>query len=166
MPISPTGNRKIKQAGFTLVEVLAVLLIFGLMAGAVIINMPARPNPLYKQGELLATHIELTAQTGIIRQQVVGIRFTDDSYEIVSYLDGEWKVEKEINYDPNLKPHIELVENSAKIDLELAEKSGIPSIRYDTTGLGTPFELKLENGASQILLIGTIDGHVTIEIKP
>lgn len=166
MPTSPIGRNKAAQSGFTLVEVLAVLLIFGLMAGAVIMNLPSRPDPLHQRGRLMATHIQLAAQTAMIDHQSIGIRFIEDGYEIVKYYDENWDVINKFEFGLEGKPYLELTQNAAQIDLELAEKSGVPSIRFDTTGLGTPFELSMENGASHITLTGSIDGMVTTEIKP
>ena len=169
MPISPTGKTKPgcghnTQLGFTLVEILAVLLIIGLMAGAVVMNMPPKQDPLHKQGELLATRIQIAAQSGLVEGQSIGIIFHEQSYDIVRYFNETWNVTQEFEYGvDNSKPVISLTLNAAKIDLEQAEKTGIPTIRYDTTGLGTSFELQLEDGLSRFIINGRVDGSINAE---
>ena len=49
-------NKHKQQAGFTLVEVLVVLLIFGIMSGVVALNLPSRKNPLYELGTQIASN--------------------------------------------------------------------------------------------------------------
>ncbi len=163
MRISQAGKIKTRQSGFTLVEVLAVLFIIGMMAGAVVMNMPKAQNPLHKQGELLATRIGLAAQGGLISQQSIGVVLRGDGYEIVRYNNYIWETVETFTFDLESKPYIELTQNAAKINLEAAEKSGVPVIRYDTTGLGTPFALKLQSGASAYMISGGSDGKITVE---
>ncbi len=166
MPTSPTGKnntRQIGQAGFTLVEILAVLFIIAMMAGAVVINIPAKQDPLYTQGKLLASRIEMAAQTGMIEHQPMGISFTKNGYSVVRYSFDIWETVAEFEFGAEGRPELELSQSSAKIDLKAAEKSELPVIRYDTTGLGTPFELRLQNGASRFVITGAIDGTITAE---
>jgi len=163
MPISQAGRLKRRQSGFTLVEVLAVLFIIGMMAGAVVMNMPKAQDPLHKQGELLATRIGLAAQGGLVTQQSVGIMITQDGYQIVRFNNDLWEIVENFSFGLDSKPFVELTQNATKINLEAAEKSGVPVIRFDTTGLGTPFELKLRSGASAFLISGSVDGKIVVE---
>ncbi len=163
MPTSPAGKtRKNQSSGFTLVEVLAVLFIIGMMAAAVIVNMPKTEDPLRKQGELLATRISLAAQSGLVAQQSVGIILQEDGYEIVRYNNGLWETAAVFSFGLDSKPLLELRQNAGKVNLETAEKSGVPAIRYDSTGLGTPFELKLQNANSRYLITGNVDGTIIV----
>ena len=162
MPTSPAGKTREAQSGFTLVEVLAVLFIIGMMAAPVIMNMPKTQDPLHKQGELLATRISLAAQSGLVAQQSVGIILQEDGYEIVRYNNEIWETAAIFSFGLDSKPFLELRQNATKINLETAEKSGVPAIRYDSTGLGTPFELKLQNANSRYLIIGNVDGTITV----
>lgn len=161
MPTSPIGKNK--QSGFTLIEVLAVLFIIAMMAGAVVMSLPPKQDPLYEQGKTLATRIGLAAQTGLIEQQAMGVSFTKKGYTILKYTDQAWEIIEEFEFEGDRAPDLELRENEAPVDLEQAEKSEIPVIRYDTTGLGTAFELYLTSGSSGFVITGAIDGTITAE---
>lgn len=164
MPTSPTGkNKPSSLSGFTLVEILAVLFIISMMAGAVVMNLPPKPDPLHVQGKLLASRIQMTAQTGLIEHRAMGIRFSEHGYSVVKYNLDVWEIVEEFEYNTEGKPALELTQSKAKIDLDAAGKSEIPVIRYDTTGLGTPFELRLQNGTSRFVITGAIDGSITAE---
>ena len=185
MPISPVGNNKSAQSGFTLVEILAVMLIIGLMAGAVIMNMPHKPEAVEVRGRVLATHIGLTAQKALIEQQPFGLSFTQTGYDILKYsgqdysdqnfsgqnlsdqnFSGQnWEIVEEFEFDLEKPPVLSMTQNAAKIDLEAAAKTGIPVIRYDRTGLGTVFELVLDDGKTEYVIKGAIDGSVQTEVK-
>ncbi len=168
MPTSLTGNNNTRhnnQAGFTLVEILAVMFIIAVMAGAVVVNLPAKPDPLHEQGKLLASRIQMTAQIGLIERQSMGIGFTKNGYSTMKYNGEIWENIEEFEFEQEGEPDLELTQSTAKIDLEAAEKAGIPVIRYDTTGLGTPFILHLRNGTSRFVITGAIDGTITTEAK-
>ncbi len=166
MPILPAGKIKTRsqQAGFTLVEILVVLLIVGLMAGAVVMNMPAREDPWHQQGRLMAGRMELAAQTSMIDQKPMGISFTDDGYEIVRYSREIWELVAEYSYDLTPRPVVELEQNGAKIDIKAAEEAGIPVIRYDSTGLATPFELSIDTGTRKLQFSGKVNGDVVLDL--
>ncbi len=163
MPISQAGRIKARQSGFTLVEVLAVLFIIGMMAGAVVMNMPKAKDPLQAEGELFAARMGLAAQSALVGQQSIGVILQEDGYEIVRYNDDIWETVDVFSFALDSKPFLELTQNAAKINLEAAEKSGVPVIRFDTTGLGTPFELKLQSGTSTYLVSGSGDGKINAE---
>jgi len=166
MPTSPAGKnntRQNHQAGFTLVEVLAVLFIISMMVGAVVMSLPAKQDPLHVQGKLLADRIQMTAQSGLMENQPVGVSFTEHGYSVVKYNFDIWEIVEEFEFDAENEPVLVLTQNTAKIDLEAAAKSETPVIRYDTTGLGTPFVLHLQSGASRFVITGAIDGSITAE---
>ena len=168
MPILPAGNHRRTQPtgehGFTLVEVLVTLVIMGLMTGAVIMNLPEGENPALVQGRKMATQLNMIAQSSMISRQSLGVRLRDGHMETVRYQQGEWQVVQDIPIDESVFSTFDFIQNGAKIDLRRAAKTQIPLIRYDVTGLATPFELRLENGEGSFQLIGEIDGRVQLVV--
>ena len=166
-PISPTGLNKVRttnQDGFTLVEVLSVLLIMGLMAGVVIFNLPEKKVPLHRQGEDMAAHIRHAHQAAMFEGQVLGVILREQGYDIVRYLDPVWLPLETYVFEMTPAPQIVLTQNSGKIDLAAAEKLKVPMIRFDTTGISTPFNLRLEDGQSVFIITGDMAGKLTTEV--
>lgn len=164
MPISIAGTvkptRKVNQAGFTLVEVLMSMLIISLMTGIVVLNLPKDENPIVTQGQLLANHLRIASQSSMIENTPVGIAFTEDGYEAVKYVAGQWETIEQFTFETKSLPQMELKQNGAKINLEEAYKNGVPVIRYDTTGLATPFELSIDVYGDSIRIEGNANGEV------
>ena len=163
----PTGKinltlKRAKQSGFTLVEVMVVLLIVGLMAGTVVMNLPPKQDPLYAQGRLLATRLEQASQTSLIEQSSIGVRFVEGGYEVLKYTGENWDDAGKYFYDLSNNPNISLSVNGGEIDLKAARKSEFPVVRFDATGLATPFELSLQTSVSSVRLKGGVDGSITL----
>ena len=152
-----------KQLGFTLVEVMVALFIMGLMAGVVILNLPERENVLVVEGRRLATNLQMASQSSLIGQYPSGVRFNEEGYSIVRYDGTEWTTQNTYNYGEDQTPIMTLRQNGAELDMEKVRKSNIPVIRYDTTGLATPFELSLLYGNEKVNLTGGVDGRITVE---
>jgi type II secretion system protein H len=165
-PISIAGTvkpvRNNKQAGFTLVEVLVSMLIISLMTGLVVLNLPQEKDPLTGQVQLLAKRLEIASSTSMIENNPIGIRFNEEGYQAVRYIGGEWKLIEQFEFETDSAPQLELKQNGAKIDIEKAYKNEVPVIRYDSTGLATPFELTIDVFGDSLRIEGAADGSVSI----
>lgn len=164
MPILPAGTAKhtsrLKQAGFTLVEVLMSMLIIGLMTGIVVLNLPEGDDPWETEARRLASKFEIASQSAMISNQSIGIRLNKDRYDIVRFVGGDWVIIESHEFTGEIPLSIELEQNGAKIDLKAAAKTEVPVIRYDATGLATPFELTIDGYGRTMQFIGGPDGSV------
>lgn len=152
-----------KQSGFSLVEVMISLFIIGLMVGVVILNLPDRENSVVVEGRKLAANLQMAAQSSLIGQYPSGVRFNEEGYSIVKYDGEEWTPQNTYSFGEDQTPIISLRQNGAELDMDEVRKSNIPVIRYDTTGLATPFELSLLYGNEKVSLTGGVDGRIKIE---
>ncbi|NNC38118.1 MAG: prepilin-type N-terminal cleavage/methylation domain-containing protein [Hyphomonadaceae bacterium] len=166
MPISPTGTvktrKRSKQAGFTLVEVLMSMLIIGLMTGIVVLNLPEGDDPWEDQARELASKFQIASQSAMISNQSIGIKISKQGYEIVRFVAGDWVEIEGSEFSGDIPISIELVQNGAKIDLKAAAKTEVPVIRYDATGLATPFELTIDGYGRSMQFVGGPDGTVEL----
>jgi len=153
------------QAGFTLIEVMVVMLIIGLMVGAVALSLPARPNPLSEQGKAMASQFRALAQSSMVDRASKGVRLTKTGYQVMSYQDGEWLVVRDFEYGVEPIPSIILMRNGAKINLETARKIEGPMVSFDATGLATPFTLSIEDGETLVTINSSAAGDITYEIQ-
>lgn len=78
-----------RARGFTLIEIMVVVAIIAVMAGAVVINMDFRNVGRMIRDTTLRTHLlmNLAADQAVYSRQQLGIRFHPESYEF--YILGE-----------------------------------------------------------------------------
>ncbi|MBL4869491.1 MAG: prepilin-type N-terminal cleavage/methylation domain-containing protein [Robiginitomaculum sp.] len=154
-----------RQAGFSLVEVMVTLLIIGLMASAVILNLPEQEDRLESQAKKLALHLHMASQTSIIEQSIVGVNFDEDGYSLLRYNGDAWTPYFTYEFDENALPQISLIKNGTNLDMNKLRKSTIPAIQYDMTGLVSPFSVVFLYGTQKITLRITADGKSTLEMN-
>jgi len=89
MPVPMSASPR----GFTLLEVMVVMLLIGIMTGFALLSVGGGPRErLTEEGQRLAALVELHQQEAILRGEVRGIRFTRTGYAILSLNEqGEWQ---------------------------------------------------------------------------
>lgn len=78
--------------GFTLVEILLVILLIGLLAASVVISFTgeSRDKKLAKQTEQLQLLIQLASETAMLKQQELGLYLDDEGYRFMLFKDEKW----------------------------------------------------------------------------
>ena len=81
---------RFRQAGFTLLEVMLVLLLIGLLATTVVLNFSgdSPEQRLQKETERFQQVFQFVAETAMLKQQEWGLVLQEGSYSFV-YFDGE-----------------------------------------------------------------------------
>lgn len=87
MPISATGN---SERGFTLIELMVVLLIVGLAAGAVMLSMPDPRGRLSDEAERFAARAAAARDLAILEGRPVAVRVTARGYAFDRRQAGAW----------------------------------------------------------------------------
>lgn len=88
-PTSATGDRKrAARAGFTLVELLMVVAIIGLAAGAVVLSVPDPKPAVAVEAERFAARLVRAREEAILGGKSVGVETTARGYEFSTF-DGE-----------------------------------------------------------------------------
>jgi general secretion pathway protein H len=111
---------RLRQQGFTLLEVMLVLLLIGLLATTVVLNFSgdSPEQRLNKETERFQQVFQFVAETAMLKQQEWGLVLQENSYSFV-YFDGEkWLLADE----PKAAQRYELAKNFL-LQLEL---EGLP----------------------------------------
>jgi len=151
------GRHTLREAGFTLVEILSVLVVIGLMSSVVILSMPTPKSALDVQAERLSVELNALAQDGLISGSVTAAGFSEEGYALYSFENSEWTERVSGEWQDNYR--LTLKRASAKLDIP---KKTDPIIMFQPTGLSTPFELTLSDSEITYALKTEGDGRVEL----
>lgn len=147
---------KRKDAGFTLVELMTVLVIIGLMSSAVILSLPKRKQVIEIEANTLVQTLNLAAQESILTGRTHAWGVSQNSHGFFQFDGTQWIIIKEREWPSSIG--FKLVRQETELD---PEETIIPSIFFEPTGLSTPFILSLSGPDRDI----TIESDGTSGIK-
>ncbi|MCK5452887.1 MAG: type II secretion system minor pseudopilin GspH [Calditrichia bacterium] len=146
----------VRARGFTIIEIMVVMLIIGLILGIAIpaININNPENQLKEEVTRLVALIDLASQESILNSRMIGIRTYSDQYEFLFLQEDKWKP-----LDDNLLTRRKLPED---IELELQIEDYLED--YPTSELSFSEE---QQKVPHIILsgIGELTPPFTINIK-
>jgi general secretion pathway protein H len=170
MPISACRNSSLATGrsarhtpkGFTLIEILVVLLIISVLAGITVTRFPS----LIQTVDLDEESRRLELLFGMARNQALldsieyGFQLTRDGYEFVRYDDAEqnWQTAEPPLHQRTLPEGIRLTLKAAKQKF-LGDGENLPPVLILSSGESTPFDLVVESRPDGALRTLTIDGY-------
>ena len=147
-----------KDAGFTLVELMTVLVIIGLMASAVVMTLPRDKPAIEAQVTDLLQSLNGGAQASIITGRAHGWGLTKEQAQLFEFVEGEWTPVQEMNWADDVSVEFRKNDAAVKLGDEI-----IPIVIFEPTGLSTEFELVLSDGQRTRRLLSRGDGRVILE---
>ncbi len=156
MPISATGNSPPRAAGFTLVELLVVLVVIGLMATTVVLSLPDPRGKLADDGAALAARLVAARDLAIIGGQDIGVRFDAVGYGFEQRRGESWAPVAE----RALAPRRWATGVAAATAVE-----GGAALVFDATGLATPAEIILRRDAASSVVTVSNTGQVRVDAR-
>ena len=151
-------NRAKRQAGFTLVELLTVLVIIGLMTSAVVMTLPREKPAIDAQAQTLTSSLNAASQSSLVTGRPFAFGLSKDQFAVFEFEDGEW-VQRQLMDRPDALS-VDLRKNDIRIKLS---EEIVPVVVFEPTGLSTPFSLTLTQGRRTEVLSSTGDGRVILE---
>ncbi|MCG8441195.1 MAG: type II secretion system minor pseudopilin GspH [Caulobacterales bacterium] len=161
-----------RAAGFTLVEALAVLLIIGLAAGAVVLALPPAAPSGADETKAFVARARLLSEAAVMEGRTTGVRLTQTGYAYARRAEGEWspiedqdafaarewgeRVSVEMERDGALTP---LPYDATTDDPNAPPPT--PQIRFDPTGMATPFRLRIDRPDGSYVIDGGADGALS-----
>ncbi len=157
-----------KHHGFTLIEVLVVLILIGIIASFVTLSIETRhpTKQLYQETQRLAALLTLAQQEAIMATKEVGLHIDEQGYQFYELVGETWQL---IKQDDVFRPyHFTL---PIKIDLQVEGStvsftSQIPQIMLFSSGEIIPFHLILNTEPPQNImykLVGELSGQFNID---
>jgi len=82
----------IKRHGFTLLELLVVLVIVGMMLGAVVLNVnPGQRQLMHNEAQRIAQLMQLARDEAIVRNQAIAFETDSTRYRFLIREANEWR---------------------------------------------------------------------------
>lgn len=157
--------------GFTLIEILIVLLIISIVAGVAVMSTH---NNDRKQSELLAYQlrnvIRLAQQEALLRPATLGLAFADNSYQFFIY-DFDEKNQKEswlpINDGPlSLHTYSQSLQIAVKVNDKLLTLRGEPILTITPSGKMSQFTIYIGKWDAEpsYQIQGEANGEMSVEL--
>jgi len=147
-----------KQDGFTLVELMSVLVIIGLLTSAVVLTLPNQQPTLRSYGETLVQDLNAASQSGLLTGKSAALGLSDEKAAVMTYETGDWTVIQTYPFPENVSVVYEV--DNQKIHLK---EDIIPLAMFEPTGLATAFTLSLSDFDTTLVLESVGDGRVVIQ---
>lgn len=154
-PISATGRADAlrRRAGFTLVELLMVVAIIGLAAGAVVLAAPDPRPGLRAEAEALAARMVRAREEAVLTNRPVAIALSERGYGAERY-DGQ-------TWAPLVEGPFKAVEWQP--DTAVASEPAGARVVFDPTGVAEPARVSLSRGRRSIGVAIDAAGEVRLD---
>ncbi len=163
-----------RAAGFTLLELLVVLLIFGLLVSFAVLAVGGTASrQMEQEARRLVELAGLARDESLLTGQARALGFSRDGYAFLEqvFLDDERVTWVQLQRAPLLPRSLERVGLELRLRQQdrvvpLDDRADRPQVVFNGAGELTPFELELrpEGAASSLLRVsGTRDGRLVLE---
>lgn len=136
------------ERGFTLVELLVVLVIVGLAATAVVLSVPPPGGSLAGEAERLAARAKAARDSALVEARAAALEVGPAGYRLERRERGEWRVLSDHEWSEGTAP-------------ELADGAAARTV-FDPTGLADPLRLTLRRRDQRIAVEIGHDGTIAI----
>jgi general secretion pathway protein H len=153
MPTSATGaERRVGEAGFTLVELMVVMAIVGLTASAVLLTSTGAPR-LSREAEALAVRLGQARDEAVMSARAVEVVVDAKGYAFRTRTRRGWAA---------LEPPFQTQAWPDGVTANLSDAEGIGAVRFEVTGAATPAAVYLSRADERLRV--SIDGAGAVRV--
>lgn len=158
----PRAKRLRLSRGFTLLELLVVMVIVGITLGAVSFNaMPNERQVLQNDAQRIALLLQLARDEAIVRNRPIAFEAEADRYRFLLFEENKWQAlqqdellrEREFKRSPVM----------FSVSPPSAEQTTPLRIIFGREPVGIPFVLTLAVGDAQVAIRADGIGHFVVE---
>ena len=157
MLTSATGSAR-PDLGFTLIEMMVVLAILGLAAGAILITAPDSRRSLIQEAERFAANLVRAKEEAVLTNRIIDVRVTRDGYAFGAISRG---MHRRLDERP-----FKSVEWSEDTTAMLSDSDQRSRIAFDSTGIATPAAVDLFRSDGHVRVVVDIAGSVRVDAAP
>ncbi len=167
---SPAAMRNASRRGFTLLEILVVVVIIGVLAGAVVLAVDSGSSrQLEREATRFSALLQQACEQAELGGRDLGVLMQDDGYGFANQVDGYWKpqpadgVLRERHWIDGLRS--EMTRDGRRIAfIDADSRELVPQMICYSSGELTPFVLSLKLGDDEVRIEGKGDGAVALAI--
>lgn len=154
--------------GFTLIEMLVVMVIIGILLSFATLGISDGETPLKQEAQRLASLVKLAQFEALLQTQAMGLFFESESYHFYQFQEQQWQsLEEDDVFRPRfLKGPLQLTLKIDHMPVPL-EKCTItpclPQLLLLPDGESSPFEIILSADHLSYHLMGTATGEITVQ---
>ncbi len=142
------------NSGFTLIEILVVLIVVGLLASLAVFTLggSSRQRELENEVRELYLLMQTASEQAVLNNLEMGVRLEEGGYQFVAFQDqtARWKASGERIFQPGAFPDwlvaTEYIENDAP-RLASKEDRELPDVVFFSSGETTPFQIEFTVGS-------------------
>jgi len=159
------------NSGFTLIEILVVMLIVSIMMGIVVTQLPSSSTSLElkQESERLVALLTMASDEAVIRGSELGFEIERDLYSFYEFRDEteDWVAIEDAPYQPRqMRGGIELLLKLEGRKRLFDTEKDVPPILLLSSGEVTPFDLTVHDpGASNSAYVISTDGFSGFSIE-
>jgi general secretion pathway protein H len=166
--INNRSRRSLATAGFTLIEVLVVIVIISIIISLATITFDSEQQELANEGERLSALMKLASEEAIMNSRELRVIFTSNSYTFDKLVDREWRQFEEGLFRSRNLPEdfsFDMSIGNQAVNLETggdeAEKRA--AVLFLSSGEVTPFELAIRGASDLEIVISNRSGVIKVE---
>ena len=140
-------QRAADAAGFTLVELMVVLVIIGLASAAVVLALPGTNASLAGEAERFAARAKAARDAAIVEGRPIRLAVDGAGYRVEHRRGGEWRIQAEHGWTEGT---------------QVQPVSDASAFRFDATGVAEPGTLRLARDGHRVDVEIGHDGAIQI----
>lgn len=158
----PRASRRTGSFGFTLLELLVVLMIFGIMLGMVTMKiLPSDRQRLEEEARRIATLLQTAREEAIVRNRLVAFEATAERYRFLLRDNNRWQA---LPADDLLRERVfSVAPVSLNIEPPALEGGAALRITFGREPVDKPFVLTISTGEYSVQIKADGIGHFNVE---
>ena len=163
----PKRSAKRANGGFTLIEVMVVVVIIGILINFAVLSLRSHSplDQLNEEARRLESLLRIASEEALLRSRFIGVDITETGYGFLRLEEETWQpVDDTLFRDRELPDGIEITLNTSQPPSDDEEKR-TPEIILLNSGEITPFDLKISSEQSDdyFRLSGDETGELALE---